>query len=148
MAIIQEVEEQGGMTSYISSGQAKLRIEESATKKQARIDSAEDVVVGVNKYCLDKNQQSEDGSIEDDVLQIDNTSVREQQISQLESLKNERNDDEVKEVLEKLEMSAKMERNTSQSDDPYNLMRLSIEAARVRCTLGEISDALERAWGR
>jgi len=146
MAIIEEVEVLGGMTQYISSGQAKLRIEESATKKQARIDSTEDVVVGVNKYCLDKD--TEDGGIEDDVLQIDNTFVREQQISQLESLKMVRNDDAVKEALDKLEMSAGMQRNTSKGNDPYNLMRLSIEAARVRCTLGEISESLEKVWGR
>mmetsp|Transcript_12697 Transcript_12697/g.23804 ORF Transcript_12697/g.23804 Transcript_12697/m.23804 type:complete len:805 (-) Transcript_12697:66-2480(-) len=146
MEIVQEVEEAGGMTNYIASGLAKLRIEESATKKQARIDSGEDVVVGVNKYCHsnDHNEQEE----KQDALKIDNSTVRAQQIAQLEKLKRDRNDAEVKKALDKLEASARLNRITSRGDDPDNLLRLSIEAARVRCTLGEISYALEKVWGR
>jgi len=144
MQIIEEVEEAGGMTEYIGSGLAKVRIEESATKKQARIDSGEDTVVGVNKYRLGDQDKGE----EQDVLQIDNSSVRDQQIAQLERLKAERDENKVAEVLGRLEASARLERNTSASDDPDNLLRLSIEAAKVRCTLGEISSALEKAWGR
>jgi len=144
MQIIEDVEEAGGMTEYIGSGIAKLRIEESATKKQGRIDSGEDVVVGVNKYCLE-GQDKEEGP---DVLQIDNSSVREQQIAQLDKLRSERDEEKVVVALAKLEASARLKRNTSGGDDPDNLLRLSIEAAKVRCTLGEISFALEKVWGR
>ncbi len=145
MEIIGEVESAGGMTEYIGSGMAKWRIEESATKKQGRIDSGEDIVVGVNKYRID----DKDGTMEhQDVLQIDNSTVRAQQIAQLEKLKSERDENKVKAALEKLEASAKLDRNTSHGDDPDNLLRLSIEASKARCTLGEISLALENAWGR
>jgi methylmalonyl-CoA mutase len=147
MEIVEEVEEAGGMTNYIASGLAKLRIEESATRKQARIDSGEDVVVGVNKYCSSNGRVQEEEE-KQDALKIDNSNVRAQQIEQLEKLKRERNDDEVKKALDKLEASARLNRITSRGDDPDNLLRLSIEAARVRCTLGEISYALEKAWGR
>ena len=147
LEILKEVEDAGGMTEYISSGMAKLRIEESATKKQGRIDSGKEVVVGVNKYCLG-NEEGNDESKQQKVLQIDNTAVREQQISRLQNIKRQRNDLAVKEALDRLEASARLDRNTSRGDDPDNLMRLSIEAASARCTLGEISLALEKAWGR
>ncbi len=145
LEVISQVEEMGGMTEYIGSGLAKLRIEESATKKQGRIDSGEDVVVGVNKYCLERDQ--DDNELKE-VLQIDNTTVREFQIAQLEKLKSERDDEEVEYALSKLEASARLERSTSSGDDPDNLLSLSIDAAKARCTLGEISLALEKAWGR
>eukprot|EP01083_Nonionella_stella_P304430 1057875_1 len=87
LEIIDQVEEMGGMTEYIGSGLAKLRIEESATRKQGRIDSGEDVVVGVNKYCLEGDQEEKELK---EVLQIDNLAVREFQIAQLEKLKSER----------------------------------------------------------
>uniref|UniRef100_A0A7S1ZPU6 B12-binding domain-containing protein n=1 Tax=Ditylum brightwellii TaxID=49249 RepID=A0A7S1ZPU6_9STRA len=151
MEIIDEVEEKGGMTSYIDSGLAKLRIEECATKKQGRIDSGEDVIVGVNKYKLLEGDGADDEDKEEmqEVLQIDNTSVREKQISRLEKVKRERNEEEVHNALLKLEESAMLKNQcTSAGDDPMNLMRLSIDCARVRCTLGEISQALENAWGR
>jgi len=144
LQIIEDVEKAGGMTEYIGSGLAKLRIEESATKKQGRIDSGEDVIVGVNKYRLDPKDEIE----QQDVLQIDNSAVKSQQISQLEVLKRERDEDEVKIALGRLEASARLGRNTSRGDDPDNLLRLSIEAAKARCTLGEISFALEKVWGR
>ena len=81
-------------------------------------------------------------------MEIDNSNVREMQIRQLERLREGRDEKKVEEVLAKLEASARLERSTSGADDPYNLMRLSIEAAGARCTLGEISFALEKVWGR
>lgn len=145
MCIIDEVEATGGMTAYINSGMAKLRIEESATKKQGRIDSLQEVIVGVNKYRLDSKQ--EEGERQD-VLQIDNSAVRQKQIDQLNALKSKRNDEQVFAALSALEASAKLESSTSMGNNPDNLMALCINAARVRCTLGEISLALEKAWGR
>lgn len=146
MEIIEEVEGAGGMTSYINSGMAKLRIEESATMKQGRIDSGEDVVVGVNKYRLDGEGNDEDRQ---EVRRIDNAAVREKQIGRLRTLKRDRDDGEVRAALDALEASARLENaSTSRGDDPNNLLSLAIDAARVRCTLGEISMALEKAWGR
>lgn len=143
--IIDEVEATGGMTAYINSGMAKLRIEESATKKQGRIDSGQDVIVGVNKYRLDAKEEEEERQ---EVLQIDNSAVREKQVQQLKELKRKRNEGEVNAALAALERSARLEGSTSMGDHPNNLMALCINAARVRCTLGEISQALENVWGR
>mmetsp|Transcript_16280 Transcript_16280/g.38433 ORF Transcript_16280/g.38433 Transcript_16280/m.38433 type:complete len:818 (+) Transcript_16280:88-2541(+) len=151
LEIIKEVGEHGGMTKYITSGRAKLRIEESATQKQARIDSGQEVIVGVNKYQLESDAAGKNGESEDaiDVLQIDNTSVREQQVAQLEKLKEERDDAAVQKCLQRLEASARLtDTSTSQGDDPNNLLQLCVEAAAARCTLGEMSRALENAWGR
>lgn len=145
MEIIREVEEMGGMTKYIHSGMAKLRVEESATRKQGRIDSGQETVVGVNKFRLTEEQEKGEMT---DVLQIDNSSVRRGQINRLNAIKATRDEEKVQEVLAKLEASARMERSTSRGDDPNNLMQLCINAAAVRCTLGEISLALENAWGR
>ena len=144
-AVIEEIDRAGGMSKYIASGKAKLRIEESATRKQARIDSKQDIIVGVNKYGLSKEDQSSEHI---DVLQIDNEAVRAKQVAGLNELRKNRNEVAVKEALKKLEASARLTKNTSRGDDPNNLLSLAIEAARVRCTLGEISDALENAWGR
>jgi methylmalonyl-CoA mutase len=141
MAIINEVEALGGMTKAIESGMAKLRIEESATKKQARIDSGEEVIVGVNKYRL-QNQETVD------VLSIDNTAVREKQIARLNKVKSTRNQAAVNEALHKLTEAAASNENTGPGQHPMNLLKLSVEAARARATLGEISSALEQAWGR
>jgi len=157
LEILDEIESQhGGMTKYIASGKAKLRIEESATRKQARIDSGEDVIVGVNKYKLDDNKTDEQASEESTqegvpkVLQVDNSKVRESQLEKLDQLKKGRDEEEVKVALERLEESARLgdEGITSQGDDPQNLLHLAVEAARARCTLGEISMALESVWGR
>ena len=145
MEIIDEVEAAGGMTAYINSGMAKLRIEESATKKQGRIDSRQDVIVGVNKYRLDAKEQEEERQ---DVLQIDNSAVRQKQIERLDAVKSARNQDDVNAALAALEKSARLKTSTSMGNNPDNLMALCIDAARVRCTLGEISHALEKAWGR
>eukprot|EP00934_Nitzschia_sp_Nitz4_P003447 Nitzschia sp. Nitz4//scaffold380_size13111//2834//5335//NITZ4_008981-RA/size13111-augustus-gene-0.36-mRNA-1//1//CDS//3329549876//3437//frame0 len=143
--ILAEVEANGGMTAYIENGTAKLRIEESATKKQGRIDSGQDTIVGVNKYCL----SDEDAKKEQiDVLQIDNTQVRLKQIARMEKMKAERDEAAAQEALAKLEASARLTESTSPGDNPNNLMKLCIDCARLRCTLGEMSLALENAWSR
>jgi methylmalonyl-CoA mutase len=134
-AIIEEVEALGGMAKAVSSGMPKLRIEEAAAKKQARIDSGQDIIVGVNKYKLPKDKESQI-----DVLQIDNTSVRLSQIQRLESIKKSRDSAIVKKSLADLESAAKT--------GSGNLLTLAVEAARNRATVGEISLALENAFGR
>lgn len=143
--IIAEVEEAGGMTKYIASGLAKLRIEESATRKQARIDSGQEVLVGVNKYQLSAEQQKLDTI---DVLQIDNQSVRRKQIASIEAVKKNRDEVQAQEVLARIEASARMTTSTGRGDNPSNLLTLCVEAAAARCTLGEMSLAMEKAWGR
>jgi methylmalonyl-CoA mutase len=135
-AIIEEVEQLGGMAKAIESGMPKLRIEEAAARKQARIDSGTDVIVGVNKYRL-----NEESPI--DILAIDNTAVRDSQILRLKALRADRNNDAVQKKLQALTEAARQT-----SDQAKNLLSLAIEAARVRATVGEISDALEAAWGR
>jgi methylmalonyl-CoA mutase len=143
--IIDEVDQQGGMTAYIESGTAKLRIEESATKKQGRIDSGQDIVVGVNKYRLSEEDSKKEMI---DILQIDNSEVRKKQIARMDEIKANRDEAAAQEALAKLGASARKTTSTSKGDDPDNLMTLCIECARARCTLGEMSDALENAWGR
>ncbi|KAA9340809.1 methylmalonyl-CoA mutase [Adhaeribacter soli] len=133
-ALIEEVEELGGMAKAIETGLPKMRIEEAAARKQARIDSGKDVIVGVNKYQL----ESEDHNIE--ILDIDNTAVRTSQLERLAKLKAERNQEEVDNALDNLTEAAR----TGQG----NLLALAVEAARVRATLGEISSALEKIYGR
>jgi len=145
MDIIREVEEMGGMTKYINSGVAKLRIEESATQKQGRIDSVQEVVVGVNKYQLSDEERKLDGV---DVRQIDNSNARAKQIARLDEIKATRDTAAVEDCLSKLEASARLTESTSHGDNPNNLLKLCIDAARARCTLGEISSALETVWGR
>lgn len=131
---IEEVNELGGMTKAIEAGIPKMRIEEAAAKKQAKIDIGEDAIVGVNSYKT--NLKLEDL----DILDIDNTAVRKSQISQLNKIKQERNATKVNEILEQLTECAKSGKG--------NLLELSIEAARRRVTLGEISEALENVFGR
>ncbi|WP_334124211.1 methylmalonyl-CoA mutase [Empedobacter brevis] len=131
---IQEVRELGGMTQAIEAGIPKMRIEEAAAKKQAKIDSGEVAIVGVNAYRSKLEQQ------EFDILEVDNTAVRQKQIDRLNQIKSERNNDAVQEILTQLTKSAE----TGEG----NLLALSIEAARRRVTLGEISDALETVFGR
>ena len=128
--IVEEVEEMGGMTEYINSGTAKMMIEQSATKKQGRIDSGQEVIVGVNKYCLTDDQEAKERI---DVLRIDNAEVRAKQVARLNEVKSTRDDALVKEALANLEASARLEgRSTSSGDDPENLLWLCIKAARVR----------------
>ena len=131
--LIQEVEDLGGMTKAIEAGIPKLRIEEAAARKQARIDSGQDVIVGVNKYRLDEEDPLH-------ILEVDNQTVRNQQIQRLKTIKEARDEASVRACLDKLTHAAK----TGQE----NLLALAVEAARARATLGEISDALEVAFGR
>lgn len=132
-ALIEEIEAAGGMAKAIESGMPKMKIEESAAKKQARIDRGEDIIVGVNKYRL-----KEEAPVE--ILEIDNNAVREGQIRRLQQIRASRNEAAVEEALEALYQCAK----TGQG----NLLDLAIKATRVRATLGEISYALEREFGR
>jgi methylmalonyl-CoA mutase len=131
--LIEEVEQLGGMTKAIESGIPKMRIEEAAAAKQARIDTGKDVIVGVNKYITDEKPDF-------DILDIDNTAVRKEQIERIEQLKHERNSEKVKIALDKLAEGAQTGNG--------NLLELAIEAARERATLGEISLAMEKSFGR
>ena len=131
--LIQEVEELGGMTKAIEAGIPKLRIEEAAARKQARIDSGQDVIVGVNKFRLEKEDPLQ-------ILDVNNQMVRKGQIERLRRIKAERNAEKVNQCLSKLTQCAQTGKG--------NLLALAIEAARERATLGEISDALEVAFGR
>ena len=132
-AHIQEVEQSGGMAKAIEAGIPKLRIEEAAARTQARIDSGRQTVVGVNKYLLDEKEDVP-------VLKVDNKQVRSQQIAQLEQLRRERDEKVVAEKLHALTQSADRSEG--------NLLALAIEAGRARCTVGEISAALEKVYGR
>lgn len=132
-ALIQEVEELGGMTKAIEAGLPKLRIEEAAARKQARIDSGKDKIIGVNIF------EVEDATSVD-ILEVDNTAVRKAQIERLEKLRAERNEVECKIALTKIEEAAKSGNG--------NLLELAVDAARKRASLGEISDAMETAFGR
>ncbi|MBN34979.1 MAG: methylmalonyl-CoA mutase [Rhodospirillaceae bacterium] len=130
--LIDEVEAMGGMTKAIEAGMPKLRIEESAARRQARVDRGEEVIVGVNKYQADDPQQV-------DVRDIDNTAVRESQIARLEAIRASRDETTCQAALSALTEGAKGE---------GNLLALSIEAARARATVGEISDAMESVFTR
>jgi methylmalonyl-CoA mutase len=130
---IEEVERLGGMSKAIETGIPKLRIEEAAARKQARIDSKLDTIVGINKYRLEKEDPLE-------ILDVDNTKVRESQIARLKELRANRDETKVKAALAAITKAAE--------DKTGNLLELAIEAARVRATLGEISDACEAVAGR
>lgn len=132
-ALIEEVEELGGMAKAIETGIPKMRIEEAAARKQARIDAGLDTIVGVNKYKLEKEDPI-------DILEVDNTSVREAQIKRLKKLRAGRNEEEVQTILEKIA-------EASQSGKG-NLLELAVEAAKKRASLGEISYAMEKEAGR
>ncbi|MFO1336160.1 MAG: methylmalonyl-CoA mutase [Piscinibacter sp.] len=131
--IIEEVDAMGGMVKAVDSGWAKLKIEASAAEKQARIDSGKDVIVGVNKYKLAKEDPIE-------ILEVDNHAVRENQVRRLNALKAKRDAAKVKAALDAL--------TTCAESGKGNLLDLSIQAIRLRATVGEVSDALEKAWGR
>ena len=131
--LIEEVRELGGMAKAIETGLPKLRIEEAAARKQARIDNAKDTIVGVNKYLTEKETSME-------ILSIDNRDVRQQQINRLEKIKKERNRSLVEESLAALTNAA--------TNGTGNILELAITAARHRATLGEISFALEKTFGR
>jgi methylmalonyl-CoA mutase len=131
-ALIEEVESLGGMTKAVASGMPKLRIEESAARRQAAVDRGEDVIVGVNKYRSEHPDHV-------DVLDIDNTKVREQQIARLASVRATRDDAACRAALDALEAGARGD---------GNLLALCIDAARARATVGEMSDAMEHVFGR
>ena len=137
-ARIQEVEQAGGMAKAIEAGIPKMRIEEAAARTQARIDSGRQPVIGVNKYQLDKSEPLE-------VLKIDNAGVRRSQIAKLEKLRAERDSQAVEDALAKLTWAAA---NPDPTDADRNLLKLAIDAARARASVGEISDALEKEFGR
>jgi methylmalonyl-CoA mutase len=130
---IEEVEALGGMTKAIKSGVPKLRIEAAAARKQARIDSGQDTIVGVNKFKLENEDALQ-------ILEVDNELVRDQQLERLDHTKAQRDSEKVKDILEKLTKAA--------ANGSENLLVLAVEAARYRATLGEISDALEKEFGR
>jgi methylmalonyl-CoA mutase len=132
-ALIDEVEEMGGMTRAVETGLPKLRIEESATRRQARVDRGEETIVGVNKY-----EHDEEADI--DILDIDNAAVRDAQIRRLEAVRSSRDQAQCNDALRALTEAAEKETG--------NLLALAVDAARARATVGEISDALEKVYGR
>ena len=131
--LIEEIEEAGGMAKAIETGMPKLRIEEAAARKQARIDKGDDVIVGVNKYTLDEEDDV-------DVLEIDNQAVRDSQLARLASIRESRDEAAVEAILDEIYQSA--------VSGEGNLLELAIEATRRRATVGEISFAMEREFGR
>lgn len=131
--LIEEVEKLGGMAKAIETGIPKMRIEEAAARKQARIDGAKDIIVGVNAFKTNEKTNIE-------VLEVDNAKVRSQQLERLNKLKSERNNSEVEKTLNALTETAKTGKG--------NLLELSVKAAKARATLGEISFALEKVYGR
>ena len=131
--LIDEIDEAGGMVKAIEMGIPKMRIEESSAKKQARVDSEEEIVVGVNKYKPTEKQDI-------NILSIDNDEVRTRQVSNLKKLKGSRDDKVVNKYLDKIETSAK--------DDSQNLLEICIEAAKNKCTVGEMTSAMEKVFGR
>lgn len=132
-ALIQEVEELGGMAKAIETGLPKMKIEEAAARKQARIDSGKDIIIGVNRYEVTNNDPLE-------ILEVDNTAVRNAQIERLTKMRAERDQEKVKQALSNLKAAAESGKG--------NLLALAIECARQRASLGEISDAMEDAFGR
>ncbi|WP_407716210.1 methylmalonyl-CoA mutase [Comamonas testosteroni] len=132
-AIIEEVDAMGGMTAAVDSGWAKLKIEAAAAEKQARIDSGKEVIVGVNKYKLAKEDPV-------DILEVDNVKVRDSQIARLKNIKAKRDAVQVEAALSAITAAAE--------SGEGNLLDLSIKAVRLRATVGEVSDAMEKAFGR
>jgi methylmalonyl-CoA mutase len=131
-ALIEEVEQHGGMTKAVAEGLPKMRIEEAAAERAAKVDTGETVIVGVNRYRLKEEEHL-------DILEVDNAKVRSGQIARLKKMREGRDEAKARAALDMLETGAR---------DGGNLLALSVEAARERCSLGEISEALERAFGR
>ncbi len=140
-AIIEEVEAMGGMIKAVDSGWAKLKIEAAAAEKQARIDSGQDVIVGVNKYKLSKEEALAD---QPEILVIDNVMVRDGQIAKLKTIREKRDAAAVKNALQALSDAA----SSSTTEGQGNLLDLTVKAVRLRATVGEVSDALEVSFGR
>jgi methylmalonyl-CoA mutase len=147
MKVIEEIDGLGGMAKAVASGMTKLRIEEAAAKKQARIDSGKDVIVGVNKYRLAKEQTIE-------VRHVDNAKVREEQISKLKRIRETRDAAKVGRLpfpgirIRVLQAKKALETITESARGDGNLLAAAVEAARARCTVGEISDAMEKVFTR
>ncbi|MGE7665673.1 methylmalonyl-CoA mutase [Ureibacillus composti] len=131
--LIEEIEQLGGMAKAIETGLPKMKVEEAAAKRQAKIDSKSETIIGVNKYLLDEEEPI-------DILNIDNTIVRQKQIERLEKMKAERNEEEVQKLLARLTKAAET--------GEENLLAVAVDAARARASLGEISDAIEKVSGR
>ena len=136
--LITEVEAAGGMAKAIEAGIPKMRIEEAAARTQARIDSGRQPLIGVNKYIVEND-------VLPAVLKVDNAKVREEQIAKLQQLRAERDQAATDAALEKLTWAAG---NVDSTDPDRNLLKLAIDAARAKATVGEISDALEKVFGR
>jgi methylmalonyl-CoA mutase len=139
--LIAEVESHGGMTRAIEAGIPKLRIEEAAARKQARIDSSRDVIVGLNRF-----QSPEEDHLQ--ILEVDNTKVRLQQVERLEKIRAHRDAKAVEQALKALEKAALKKKDSDTTRPEENLLALAVIAARQRASLGEISDAMEKAFGR
>ncbi len=141
--LMQEVEELGGMTKAIEAGIPKMRIEQAAARKQARIDSNQDVLVGVNKFQLEEEDELQ-------ILEVDNQEVRRQQLERLASIKASRDEAAIELALKQLTTAAKLKMKSGDENLPAdkNLLALAVNAARLRATLGEISSALEVVFGR
>lgn len=137
--LIQEVEKLGGMTKAIEAGIPKMRIEEAAAKKQARIDSGQDTIVGVNKYSLEDEEELQ-------ILEVDNDKVRKQQVGRLQQIRDSRDEAGVTEALKKITSASK--KAMENKGERENLLALAVEAAKARASLGEISNAMEEAFGR
>ncbi|GAB3297010.1 methylmalonyl-CoA mutase [Parasphingorhabdus pacifica] len=141
-AHISEVEDAGGMAQAIDAGIPKMRIEEAAARTQARIDSGQQPLIGVNKYRYDGDEQI-------DVLKVDNADVREQQLEKLRRLREERDPQQVEDALRRLTGAAEAAMEDNRPDDlDHNLLTLAVDAARAKATVGEISDAMEKVFGR
>ena len=139
--LIEETESHGGMTKAIEAGIPKLRIEEAAARKQARIDSAQDVIVGLNRF-----ESPEEDFL--NILEVDNTRVRKEQIARLGSIRESRDESAVQKALSDLEATARKKTESEGAGAGENLLALAVEAARHRASLGEISLAMEKAFGR
>ena len=140
MEILEEIDGMGGMVEAVEAGICKQRIEESAARRQAAIDSGSEVIVGVNKFVSEEGEEVE-------TLKIDNAAVRQQQIDRINQVKAERDTERVEKILAKLrDVAARSDCPSADMDT--NLLALSVEAARARATVGEISEALAGVWGR
>lgn len=140
--VIEEVEQLGGMAKAVASGMPKLRIEESAARKQARIDSGEDTIVGVNKYVVENEKAVE-------CRQIDNAQVRKSQCERLDRIRATRDNAKCQAALAKMEAAARKGRgHTGTREGADNLLTCAVECAKLRCTVGEISDTMEKVFGR
>lgn len=137
LAHMAEIEKMGGMAKAIESGLPKMKIEEASAIKQAKIDSLEEIIVGVNKYQPEKDSP---GSAEIEILDVDNSKVRQQQVDKLTEIKKNRDQKSVDQILQKITDAC--------TDSNSNLLELAVEAAKKRATLGEISDAMEKVFGR